>query len=33
MATEVTSISTNSVDANLFQIPEGYKQVTAKNAQ
>jgi hypothetical protein len=33
MATEVTSISTNSVDANLFQVPEGYKQVTAKNAQ
>jgi hypothetical protein len=33
MATEVTSISTSSVDANLFQVPEGYKQVQAKTAQ
>jgi hypothetical protein len=30
---EVTSVSTNSVDAALFQIPQGYKQVQAKGAQ
>ncbi|HET9284545.1 MAG TPA: hypothetical protein VFR24_21535 [Candidatus Angelobacter sp.] len=30
---EVTSISTNTVDAALFQIPQGYKQVQAKGAQ
>jgi hypothetical protein len=32
-STEVTSVSTNTVDANLFQVPEGYKQVEAKNVQ
>jgi hypothetical protein len=31
--TEVTSVSTNAVDANLFKIPDGYKQVEAKNVQ
>lgn len=31
--TEVTSISTSSVDAGLFQIPQGYKQVQAKGVQ
>lgn len=31
--TEVTSVSTNAVDAALFQVPEGYKQVQAKGAQ
>jgi hypothetical protein len=30
---EVTSISTATVDANLFKIPEGYKQVQPKSAQ
>jgi hypothetical protein len=30
---EVTSISTATVDASLFKIPEGYKQVQPKNAQ
>jgi hypothetical protein len=30
---EVTSISTNTVDASLFAIPQGYKQVQAKNIQ
>lgn len=30
---EVTSISTKAVDAALFQIPQGYKQVQAKGAQ
>jgi hypothetical protein len=29
-ATEVTSVSTNAVDASLFQIPAGYKQVETK---
>jgi hypothetical protein len=32
-STEVTSVSTNTVDASLFQVPEGYKQVEAKNVQ
>jgi hypothetical protein len=31
--TEVTSVSTNAVDADLFKIPDGYKQVEAKNVQ
>jgi hypothetical protein len=31
--TEVTSVSTSAVDAGLFKIPEGYKQVQAKGAQ
>jgi hypothetical protein len=30
---EVTSVSTNSVDAALFAIPQGYKQVPAKGIQ
>jgi hypothetical protein len=30
---EVTSVSTNAVDANLFKVPDGYKQVEAKNTQ
>ena len=30
---EVTSVSTSAVDASLFQIPEGYKQVQAKGVQ
>ena len=30
---EVTSISTNSVDAGLFAIPQGYKQVQTKGVQ
>jgi hypothetical protein len=30
---EVTSVSNSAVDANLFKIPEGYKQVEAKNVQ
>jgi hypothetical protein len=30
---EVTSISTNAVDAGLFQVPAGFKQVPAKGAQ
>jgi hypothetical protein len=30
---EVTSVSTNAVDAALFQIPEGYKQIQAKGVQ
>ena len=29
-STEVTSVSTNSVDANLFKVPDGYKQVETK---
>jgi len=32
-STEVTSVSTSTVDANLFKIPDGYKQVEAKNVQ
>lgn len=32
-STEVTSVSTSAVDANLFKIPDGYKQVEARNAQ
>jgi hypothetical protein len=32
-ATEVTSVSTSAVDANLFKVPDGYKQVEAKNVQ
>jgi hypothetical protein len=31
--TEVTSISTAPVDAGLFKIPDGYKQVQAKGGQ
>lgn len=31
--TEVTSVSNNAVDASLFNIPEGYKQVDAKKVQ
>jgi hypothetical protein len=31
--TEVTSVSTTAVDAGLFQIPAGYKQVETKNVQ
>ena len=31
--TEVSAVSTNAVDAALFQVPEGYKQVQAKKAQ
>jgi hypothetical protein len=30
---EVTSVSTTAVDASLFQIPAGYKQVETKNVQ
>jgi hypothetical protein len=30
---EVTSISNNSVDASLFKVPEGYKQIDAKGAK
>jgi hypothetical protein len=30
---EVTSVSTNAVDAGLFEIPQGYKQVQAKGLQ
>jgi hypothetical protein len=30
---EVTSVSTSAVDASLFQVPEGYKQIQAKGAQ
>jgi hypothetical protein len=30
---EVTSVSTSAVDASLFQIPEGYKQVQGKGMQ
>ena len=29
-STEVTSVSTSAVDANLFKVPEGYKQVETK---
>jgi hypothetical protein len=29
-STEVTSISTSAVDANLFKVPDGYKQVETK---
>jgi hypothetical protein len=32
-ATEVTSVSNNTVDAGLFKVPDGYKQVEAKNVQ
>ena len=32
-ATEVTSVSTTAVDANLFKVPDGYKQVDPRNAQ
>jgi hypothetical protein len=32
-STEVTSVSTSAVDANLFKIPDGYKQVETKNVQ
>ncbi len=32
-STEVTSVSTSTVDANLFKIPDGYKQVETKGAQ
>lgn len=31
--TEVTSISSSPVEASLFNIPEGYKQIQSKNAQ
>jgi hypothetical protein len=31
--TEVTSVSTSAVSASLFQVPEGYKEVQAKNVQ
>ena len=31
--TEVTSVSTGTVDAGLFEIPQGYKQVQTKGAQ
>jgi hypothetical protein len=31
--TEVTSVSTSAVDASLFNIPEGYKQIQAKSAR
>lgn len=30
---EVTSVSTSAVDASLFKIPEGYKQVQGKGVQ
>ena len=30
---EVTSVSTSAVDASLFQVPEGYKQVQGKGGQ
>jgi hypothetical protein len=33
MMTEVTSVSNSSVDAGLFEIPAGYKQVEAKKGQ
>jgi hypothetical protein len=33
MMTEVTSVSNSSVDASLFEIPAGYKQVEAKKGQ
>ena len=32
-STEVTSVSISAVDANLFKVPDGYKQVEAKNTQ
>jgi hypothetical protein len=32
-STEVTSVSTSAVDASLFKIPDGYKQVESKNVQ
>jgi hypothetical protein len=32
-STEVTSVSTSAVDANMFKVPDGYKQVEAKNVQ
>lgn len=32
-STEVTSISTSTVDANLFKVPDGYKQIETKGAQ
>jgi hypothetical protein len=31
--TEVTSVSTSAVDAGLFQVPEGYKQIQSKGGQ
>jgi len=31
--TEVTSISTSAVDAGLFKVPEGYKQIEAKGGK
>src|SRR5689334_21639342 len=31
--TEVTSVSTNAVDAGLFKVPDGYKQVEAKGGK
>jgi hypothetical protein len=33
MMTEVTAVSNSSVDASLFEIPSGYKQVEAKKGQ
>jgi hypothetical protein len=33
MTTEVTSVSNNSIDASLFEIPADYKQVEAKKGQ
>jgi hypothetical protein len=33
MMSEVTSVSNSSVDASLFEIPAGYKQVEAKKGQ
>ncbi|HXA86126.1 MAG TPA: hypothetical protein VNZ47_13680 [Candidatus Dormibacteraeota bacterium] len=32
-STEVTSVSTSAVDAGLFKVPDGYKQVEARNVQ
>ena len=32
-STEVTSVSTSAVDASLFKVPDGYKQVESKNVQ
>jgi hypothetical protein len=33
MTTEITSVSNASIDASLFEIPAGYKQVEAKKNQ
>jgi hypothetical protein len=33
MTTEVTSVSTATIDASLFEIPDGYKQIEAKKGQ